>query len=94
VKKNCIIGNVKLDLLKIQESQPVKNVVYCQPSISSTNVFSEWEDDYCESAATSSYEDELKSYIQNIERFDKNKNLLEWWTKLEKIFYRQRLNRQ
>jgi len=67
--------NVKLDLLKIQESQPVVNVVNRLPSTRDQQVFSEWEDDNYESAA-SSYEDELLSYIQNKEKVDENKNLL------------------
>jgi len=48
--------NVKLDLLKIQESQPVENVVNRLPPTSDQQVFSEWKDDNYESAA-SSYED-------------------------------------
>lgn len=65
-EKNRIIGNVKLELLKIQESQPVRNEVnqvhpeVQAPSISSYNsMFSEWENDFTQPNAMSSYKNEL-----------------------------------
>lgn len=85
-EKNRVICNVKLEWLKIQESQPVRNEVnqvhpeVQVPSTSSyNNMFSEWENDFTQPDAMSSYENELESYVHSTEMFQTNDNILDWW---------------
>jgi len=85
-EKNRVIGNVKLELLKIQENQPVRNEVnqvhpeVQAPSTSSyNNMFSEWENDFTQPNAMSSYENELESYTHSTDTFQTNENILDWW---------------
>lgn len=78
-EKNQIIVNVKLELLKIQESQSVRNEVnQVHPEVQApstslyNNMFSEWENDFTQPNGISSYENELESYVHSTEMFQTN----------------------